>query len=1042
MSTLYLLKRFDKSQLFRFFVDGRFHRKEKYDGWVGYEARERGSVQAMLNGYAFMVDRFQDSHEVNCAYLRELHRVCLLHVESNNEKSSPGDIRYQETGLPFFQKTTTRENLAEILKMRLGDGTIVFHDRELRRRAEDLTADEAFALLQEKGKILYRGWYPNLDVSVAQALAQPRSLHEFYLAKHQVQMAMVRKMEDFAAAYQRRMREARSDADKLRAIALLVRELEILHPFPDGNCRVFACVLMNQLLMYHGFHPAIVRNPNLDFEYALDQWVVEIEAGMRNTQILLDHPEASVFDYSILEMDPADREKFRQMAAELSAKIDAYQELFLTPERLGAYAGGEWINPDPAVRYRGIGTHGSFQRDDLYFAPNLREWEAEGKDVAAELAKRVQAGVKGIVLDDRRYAAGIDIPVLVVDDAMAAFARVAAQVRREANPQTVLITGTEGKTGSKIQLHHLLGEQTGVHAWLSSANTVIPILKSLASLDVGDKVELNEVSVDADTAKTTQRSEAVGPDICFFSNISAEHMHVHQSIEGVVRHKSFVAMGMKPGGRCVVNSSMDSFSALLEEIGQRRSDVEVLTFGLRESDSARLIDAAFDQDRIGWRVQAAIMGEPLAYFVPLMQSHAPLMSVGVLLVVKLLGYDLARAAASYASFQPYESMGKLHRVELDGSSFLLYDQSRRASISGVRSVFKDIERLDVKGKVVALFGSISSTKDNEWTRGYHDELARLIGQSKVKRLYTTGPNIDDVPGKLADPSIFVMHSDDHERLYDEIMADIEPGDLLLIQGYLRLNLEEIAEKVLNHQNVNPSGRQPLGKFLDVCTAEQALALGAAIRRGGAAGAEGRAYPPDAGPGLIAGIERGAITYTMFRGRLLERFFSRLDRALETDYGLRCINREIVRSGYRVSVHNDEHCHNWFNGVDKLEGKPKKIMFGSFYDFGDKHYILEIMVGTANLHAGILKYALSDGKLVFEPMQEDDYRIVEGRYNAGLQGKPLERRGWGHKWMTIDCGDLTRLDDKETFSAIFDPVGSGLFGTLIAPLLAQLAPQRK
>ena len=51
MSKLKYLKEFDKSQLWRFFVDGRFHKK--YDGWVGYEAKERGSIQALINGFSF-----------------------------------------------------------------------------------------------------------------------------------------------------------------------------------------------------------------------------------------------------------------------------------------------------------------------------------------------------------------------------------------------------------------------------------------------------------------------------------------------------------------------------------------------------------------------------------------------------------------------------------------------------------------------------------------------------------------------------------------------------------------------------------------------------------------------------------------------------------------------------------------------------------------------------------------------------------------------------------------------------------------------------
>ncbi len=42
MASMEHLKQFDKAQFWRFFVDGRFHKK--YDGWVKYEQREKGSA--------------------------------------------------------------------------------------------------------------------------------------------------------------------------------------------------------------------------------------------------------------------------------------------------------------------------------------------------------------------------------------------------------------------------------------------------------------------------------------------------------------------------------------------------------------------------------------------------------------------------------------------------------------------------------------------------------------------------------------------------------------------------------------------------------------------------------------------------------------------------------------------------------------------------------------------------------------------------------------------------------------------------------------
>lgn len=1042
MSSMQLLKQFDKTQLFRLFIDGRFHKKAKYDGWVGYEAREKGSVQGMLNGFAFMLDHFHQSHRINCAYLRALHRVCMLHVETTNDKSAPGDIRYQNTGLPFFVKTTTYENIGEFLQMRQDDGTIMFHDRELRKTANDLTTEQVFKVLQTKGKLLYRGWYPNLDLETERALDKPDSLHEFYSAKHYVQMAIIHKMETIVERYHRKITQAGCSDDKIEAIALVVRELEILHPFTDGNCRVFAGVLMNQLLLYHGFPPAIVNNPNLDFEYSLAQWINEIKQGMQNAETLLADPLARVFDYSILEMDEVNKARFLEMATGLITKIEQYREMFLTPERLRDYTGGKWLNGDMSVRYSGVGTHNSFQAGDLYFALTLEEWQSEGKDVLAELQKRVAAGVKGIVLSDEKFARQLGIPVLVVPDAMKAFTQAAYHTRQEANPKTVLITGTEGKTGTKIQLHHLLKSLTGVHAWLSSANTVIPIHKSLASLDISERVELNEVSVDADTDKTSQRSQVVNPDICFFSNISAEHMHVHKSLEGVVRHKSFVVTGLRQGGKCVMNSSMETYSMLAQEVRERRPDIEILTFGKTEQDAARLLSSHFDNAEMGWQVHADILGEEVRYFTPLFQSYAPLMSVGVLLTVKLLGFDLQQTARNYLDLRPYESMGQLYRIPLDDGHFLFYDQSRRASISGVRSVFQDIAQFNVPGRVIALYGSISSIKDHDWTRAYHQELAELVGKSPVRRLYTTGPNMEIVQECLPDPTVFVKHSNDLNQLYHDIIAELEPGDLLLIQGYLRLNLSEIAERIVAFKDSGQGDRHFLYRLFTQHPADEvysALRLVKSLERGAGGEVAARSKLEDT---LLQQQKSGKVTYRNLRARLLERFFSSLDEHLDSAFGLPCINATMLRSGLKVLVHNEDYCTQWFNNLDKIPALPKKILFGSFFDIALPGFVMQVLVGTTNLHIGILKCDRVDGKYAITPMSETDFAMIAGRFNPRLAPHPLlEKREWGHKWMTIDCGPFIDAEDPQVFSAMFNLPGSKLYQNSFNPLLTLLAKNK-
>lgn len=811
MHSLAVLKQFDPAQLFRFFVDGRFHKK--YRGWRGYEDNEPGSVRGMLAGMALMLDYFDLAGGLCTTYIVDLHRTCMLNVTTKNPKSAPGDLRYQEAGFQFFAGQTTINSLAEVFALRQGDGTPLFHSRGFEKPADELDLLETYQAIQDSHKLRFRPWYPNLNQEQQLALEKKGTLSEFYRVKHFVQMQFAVKMEALVSEFNHLIASARRKNDRLLAIARLVRNLELLHPFPDGNCRTFVNLLMQHLLLYHDFYPAIVQDPNLDAEYSDAEFAVEILRGMDNTKILLHSPEEKLFNYSIKEAGAGDKEEFLALAGDFLARLDRLcggrglqpahpakqapgKGIYLNPETLVRITGGQWQNQEPDMYFTGVGSHNTFNKGFLYFGLGLEDWLKKGKDVPTELNKVVTKGVRAIVLDRPEYAPQLTVPVLLVDNIERAFKDAAVTARREVGCQAVLLTGTVGKTGCKVQLHHCLKGQTQVHATLNSANTRVPVLWSLANLKATDRVEINEVSVGGGQSIGSSRSEMVSPDICMFTSIGPNHMDIHKTLENLIDAKSSVVTGLREGGVCVVNSS-DELSPLLIAAIRERTEAPLFTFGKSPDDAARLVAASFDNLRYGWNVQVDIEGERLEYFVPLFHQHAPLMSTGVLLTIKKLGYDVARAARDYDGIDPFETMGRLYSILTSDGSVLFYDQSRRGGIQGMTSAFTDIKNFNPPGKIVALLGGISVGQDNEWTEKYNRQLGQLVNASNITRLYTTGPYMNYVHETLTDKSLLVKHSDDLDELATELMKEVQAGDLLFIMGSAYLYLGRLAAKILN-----------------------------------------------------------------------------------------------------------------------------------------------------------------------------------------------------------------------------------------------------
>jgi len=472
------------------------------------------------------------------------------------------------------------------------------------------------------------------------------------------------------------------------------------------------------------------------------------------------------------------------------------KEAYLTAQRAEEFTGGTWLQCESDLKFTGV-SYAQFIKGNIYFPVN------KNKRDLVSIQDYIDIGISAVVLENEDLIHDISIPILLVESISKALSAVARGVRKNANPKTVLITGTEGKTGTKLQLHQLLKSQTKLHAVLNSQNNLNSVYRTLADIGIDDKVELTEVGCGANTNLNRTRGRVVNPDICFYTQIGLAHMDFHKTFDTLLTNKASVIAGLKEDGICIVNSTIECFDGFIHKLKKERQDVSILTYGYGKTDTAQVLEQTFDTKTRSWSITANIGGELVKYTHPVFHQFIPTMSVGILLVVKELGYDIQIAALEFMKFKPFETMGQLLDIRLNTGSFLFYNQSRRGGgINSIVSSFKDLENFTIKGKVIALFGSMSIKEDEQNTYELHKDTADLINTSKIDRLYTTGIHMDIVQKNLTNPSIFIKHSDDYNELLYDLMNDLDEGDLLFIKGHATLNLTRIAKMILNHKDTS------------------------------------------------------------------------------------------------------------------------------------------------------------------------------------------------------------------------------------------------
>lgn len=478
-----------------------------------------------------------------------------------------------------------------------------------------------------------------------------------------------------------------------------------------------------------------------------------------------------------------------------SKLASAANPLLLDTESIARVSGGDWhcLNEETMLtgfchnrKYLAEGSQGNF-----FFPLNT---DAKDHSFTVENVGSVLKAFKmgAVAAAVPHSAAGLPegLPLLRVDHVMAALEALGAHVRDHLfTGKRVIVTGTEGKTGFKCMLHHVLSPQISTHTILNSSNLDFSLYASLASIRQHDRIAILEAA-GTHPGRCKQRSHIVKPHLFVITEVGNEHIMYHGSQQAVIEGKADIALGLCDGGYGILNADSRNFAAVRKAVLARRQ-VPLLLFGSGPECNGRLIDRLFEKN--GWTVTAEIEGIRVEYRLSLLGEHAPLASVSVLLAAYHLGADIARAATEFIGFAPYESQGVLRRIRCHGGEVLLLDHATRASVLSYQSTLRTAARLASPapdGRKVALIGQMIFLGDE--AEREHIRLAEWIDDAGFDRIILVGKHTETTYMHLKNQNIVVKRFPGYDRrhskrnelqqLIDILMENIRPGDLLFVKG--------------------------------------------------------------------------------------------------------------------------------------------------------------------------------------------------------------------------------------------------------------------
>jgi hypothetical protein len=332
-----------EQEIWRLFVDG----LRQHESWLPFEKEEPGYLAAMYSAYPLILSKA----DVTLDFIKQLHKTALTNVSNTKYEgcsSAIGEVRTQQKPnsiFGVFVQNTSREGLREYFANRCKEEQYLsiairvnVHDqselvgfslqdksvRAFRVISGELTREEEpgkdklvliFSALGQLSDPIYQH-FKNLpdnikqqfinfikDVSltktdddfielVVNAYSNPTNLLSFYFCSKQSEKThetLTDRMNRFIVDFYSKMQTLHDPLEKLDNIIFFIRRCEQLHPFSDGNCRVFCMLLLNHLLIQYGFPLVILEDPNRFDGFSLYELRQEVLKGMENTFFLLNN---------------------------------------------------------------------------------------------------------------------------------------------------------------------------------------------------------------------------------------------------------------------------------------------------------------------------------------------------------------------------------------------------------------------------------------------------------------------------------------------------------------------------------------------------------------------------------------------------------------------------------------------------------------------------------------------------------------------------------------------------------------------------------
>lgn len=345
-----------------------------------------------------------------------------------------------------------------------------------------------------------------------------------------------------------------------------------------------------------------------------------------------------------------------------------------------------------------------------------------------------------------------------------------ASKKIEANNTKVIgITGSYGKTSTKILLKHVLETKFSVFMTPKSYNTKYSVANSIVNGFNGEEIAIIEYAA-YKQGEIKKLASWIKPEMALITGLTKQHLGLFGKLENIVKAKSELVASL-PNKAKVICNTYDSKTQNIFELGCQQNqaklvavspDYKIKLDSLKLNENGKL-EFLWD----GAKVKTQLIGEQYIEIVHL-----------VVVTALDLGLKKAEIITALESFSPDEKFIYLYTL-LNGARVV--DDGDTSNPKGFEAIINLAKKMKAVNKILITPGIVDlGVESNE----IHADLAKMARKSFNKILYVGDAGIDSFKEVFSEDLLTT-----NEQI-QEIITSLNSDDLIILEGRIPVWLKQ------------------------------------------------------------------------------------------------------------------------------------------------------------------------------------------------------------------------------------------------------------